>query len=129
MGYVAVSERRVTLREVEGRERPLVLLDDALDLRAMDQHLVELDGLRTPAGLRVLTFRPIEGPHALPVWYGPVQQWGVRIAIQDLPSGMLLWVDEATAAELVSHAGDRVVAEGFVEGPQRLRVVHWKPVP
>ena len=128
VGYVAVEERRVELREVEGRERPLVLLGDAVDLRAMDQHLVEVDGLRTPAGLRVDRFRPLEGPHALPVWYGPVQQWGVQVGVQDLPSGALVWVDDRAAAELLPHLGDRVVVEGYVEGPQRIRVMYWIPV-
>lgn len=125
IGLVAATEGRPALATPDGDRTRLVLAGRATDLRGLDAHLVEVDGQRTPAGLRVSTFRVLEGPHALSVWYGPVQRYGTRIGIFDQASGGLVWVDEAAAEILAEHVGDRVAAEGYVEGPHQIRVQHW----
>lgn len=121
---MAAGDGRTRLATPEGAVR-LVLTGEATDLAGLDGHLVEVDGERTPAGLRVGRFRVLEGPHALAVWYGPVQAYGVQIGILDEGSGVLVFVDEEAAEGIAEHLGDRVAAEGYVEGPQRIRVQHW----
>jgi hypothetical protein len=124
VGLVDASGRRAVLSTVDGDRVRLVLVGDAADLGGLDAHLVEVDGQRTPAGLRVGAFRVLEGPHALSVWYGPVQRWGAQIGILDLASGGVVWLDEETAQALAPHVGQRVAVEGYVEGPSRIRVQH-----
>lgn len=114
------------LRSTEaGRER-LVLVGEATRLAALPDHLVEVTGRRTIGRVVVETFRPLEGPHGLPVTYGPVQQLGVQVGIQDLVSGMLVWVDAGAADALRGNAGRYVAAEGYIDGPQHLVVLHYR---
>ena len=128
VGLVEANGRRTVLSTADGDRFGLVLMGDATDLGSLDAHLVEVDGQRTPAGLRVGAFRVLEGPHALSVWYGPVQRLGIQIGILDLASGSLVLVDEEAAIALAPHIGRRVAAEGYVEGPQEAVVQHWVPL-
>ncbi|MCB9685070.1 MAG: hypothetical protein H6738_07395 [Alphaproteobacteria bacterium] len=120
-----VEEGPVRLVSVDGRDR-LLLLGEAERLRYLDGHLVELDGTKTLGRLRVGQWRVIEGPRGLPVWYGPVQVLGSQVGIQDLGSGMFVYVDARAAERLRSKAGEWVLVEGYVEGPQRVVVLHWR---
>lgn len=97
-------------------------------MRALDGHLVVIDGRKAVGRIRVGTWRALEGPNGYPVWAGPVQRLGVQIGIQDLASGVLVWVDDAAASAMAEHTGQVVAAEGWIDGPQRVQVVSWLPL-
>lgn len=115
-----------TLRSIEGGLERLALVGEAPSrLAGLGDHLVEVTARRTGGRLAVTAFRVLEGPHGLPVWFGPVQVLGSQVGIADQGSGGLVLVDEASAEDLRSRSGAWVAAEGFVDGPQRIVVVAW----
>ena len=116
------------LSSADGRRERMMLVGAAAPLKEMSGFMVVLDGTKAVGAIQVREWRALEGPGGYPVWAGPVQQLGVQIGIQDLASGVLVWVDEAAAAEMTQHTGEMVAAEGWVEGPQRIRVVDWRPL-
>ncbi|MCA9492626.1 MAG: hypothetical protein KC621_21985 [Myxococcales bacterium] len=120
-----VEEGPVRIVSVDGRDK-LLLLGEAARLRYLDGHLVEVDGTKTLGRLRVGRWRVLEGPRGLPVWYGPVQVLGSQVGIQDLGSGSLVYVDQRAAERLRSKVGQWILVEGYVEGPQRVVVLHWR---
>ena len=125
VGLLETGEPPPVLQSIEGREEKLLLLGEAARLRALDGYLVEIHGTKGLGRIKVSHWRALEGPHGLPVWVGPVQVLGIQVGIQDTGSGMLVFVDNATAREMERYAGDWVAAEGYIDGPQRVKVLHW----
>lgn len=128
VGLLETSEQPPVLQSIEGRRERLLLIGEATMLRALDGHLVEIHGTKGLGRIEVSRWRALEGPHGLPVWVGPVQVLGLQVGIQDTDSQMLVFVDDATAREMERYAGDWVAAEGYIDGPQRVKVLHWLPL-
>jgi hypothetical protein len=126
VGLLSVEEGPVVLQSLEGQRERLLLVGDTTRLRQLDGHMVEIDGRKGLGRIEVSTWRALEGPHGLPVWAGPVQVLGVQVGIEDEASQMLVLVDSATAREMRGLAGDWVAAEGYIDGPQRVVVLHWR---
>jgi hypothetical protein len=125
VGMIEPQGDGVAVVSPDGKRERLLLLGDADALRHLAEHLVELDGRKGFGAITVLEWRALEGPHGMPVFLGPVQRLGIQIGIADVNSGQLLMVDAAAARELERWIGDRVAAEGYIDGPQQLEVLHW----
>ncbi len=123
VGLVDVAPEPSLTSAEGGRERLVLVGEGPRRLGHLEAHLVEVEARRAGGRLTVSSFRVLEGPHGMPVWFGPVQVLGSQVAIADLASGGTVLVDDAAAAELRSLAGAWVAIEGYVEGPQRIRVL------
>lgn len=128
VGLLDAADGPTALRSLEGEEERLLLLGDALMLRDLDNYMVEIDGRKGLGRIEVTNWRILEGPHSLPVWVGPVQVLGLKVGIADSSSGMIVFVDSPAARAMMDSAGDWVAAEGYVEGPQQIRVLYWRPL-
>jgi hypothetical protein len=126
VGLLTAEDGPVVLQSLEGQQEKLLLVGDSTRLRQLDGHLVELDGRKGFGRIEVSTWRVLEGPHGLPVWVGPVQRLGMQVGIEDMASQMLVFVDKISAQELRGLAGDWVAAEGYIDGPQQVQVLHWR---
>lgn len=116
------------LVSADGRRERLMLVGPATPVRELGGYLVVVDGRKVIGKIQVQQWRALEGPNGYAVWAGPVQRLGVQIGIQDLASGVLVWVDDAAAEGMAAHTGEIVAAEGWVDGPQRVQVVAWRPL-
>ena len=114
------------LTEPEGRARQLVLSGDSAPLAFLAGEGVEIDGVASFGRLRVTDWRVTEGTHGLQVFVGPIERRGLDVAILDRNSGVPVLVDKSAADKLAIHHGQPVLAEGFVEGAQRVRVVYYR---
>jgi hypothetical protein len=126
VGLLSVEDGPVVLASLEGQRERLLLVGDDSRLRQLDGHLIELDGRKGLGRIEVSTWRALEGPHGLPVWVGPVQVLGIQVGIEDTASQMLVFVDQLAARDMREHVGDWVAAEGYIDGPQRVQVLHWR---
>lgn len=126
VGFVESSGEGVHLLYGDGRTTPLVLLDDEAEpVAKLGGWLVEIDGhRRVDGGMRVRSWRAIEGPHGVGAWVGPVQSLGSGVGIYDRTSQALYVLDEQSAARLRGLPGALVAAEAWVVGPHALYVVH-----
>jgi hypothetical protein len=119
----------VALVSPEGGREPLTLVGEGPGrLRSLGAHLVEVTGRRAGRRVTVVSFRVLEGPSGFPVWFGPVQALGSQVALADPGSGNVLLVDRGAAEELRAYVGQWVAVEGYVEGPQQLRVLSFTVV-
>src|SRR5262245_36888253 len=108
----------------DGHTTPLVLLDrDAEPVDKLDGWLLEIDGKRRVDGLRVQTWRAIEGPHGVSAWVGPVQSYGSVVGIYDRTSEVVYGLDEQSAGRLRGMPGALVAAEAWVTGTHTLYVI------
>ncbi len=125
VGYVESSGDDVSLMHGDGRTTPLVLIgDDEEPLAKLDGWLLEIDGQRRmDGGLRVRTWRAIEGPHGVAAWVGPVQSYGSVVGIYDETSQVVYGLDEASAVRLRGMPGALVAAEAWVTGTHTLYVI------
>ncbi|MEQ1503895.1 MAG: hypothetical protein ABMB14_16760 [Myxococcota bacterium] len=126
VGWVETADGPVELISADGDRERLLLLPAASAVRQLDGHLVEIDGRKGLRRIQVAGWRVVEGPHALPVWVGPIQRLGVQIGVQDLSSGALVFVDAAAEDALGTHVGQLVAVEGYIDGPQRIQVQYWR---
>ncbi len=127
-GFVVPTDSGTAITTLAGEEYTLVLSGQSAPLAHLDGHLTQVDGQRIGRSVRVAQWRVIEGLHGLPVWVGAVQRFGAQVGVQDLASQHVIWVDEAAARALAPHLGDVVLVEGWVDGPQRVRVAYWRPL-
>ena len=126
VGFVQVEDGNPALLLPDGREPALALLDrEAEPVRHLDGWMVEIDGHRRLASIRVRNWRALEGPHGMAAWVGPVSLYGKGVALLDRSSNALYLLDEKTAARLRGLPGALVAAEAWVVGPQSLEVVHY----
>ena len=126
VGLVDTSGPSVALKSPDGSRERLLLTGEATALRYLGDHLVEIDGRKGLGRIEISSFRVIEGPHGLPVWVGPVQVLGLKVSIADEASGMLVFVDSDAARAMSKLPGRWVAAEGYVDGPQQVVVLHWR---
>jgi hypothetical protein len=128
VGWVESAVGPTVLVGADGRREKLMLVGSAAPVRGLDGYLVVVDGRKAVGSIQVQRWRALEGPAGYPVWAGPVQRLGVQIGIQDYASGVLVFVDEASADAMADHVGEIVAAEGYVDGPQRVTVLSWRPL-
>jgi hypothetical protein len=126
VGYVASSEDAIELLHADGRTTPLVLIgEEAEPIEKLDGWLLELDGQRRiDGGLRVRSWRAIEGPHGVSAWVGPVQSYGSVVGVYDVQSDTVYGLDEASASRLRGMPGAKVAVEAWVTGTHTLYVIH-----
>ncbi len=125
-GLVDSSGPGVRLTEVTGERWRLVLLGPSEPLSELDGLIAEVDGQRIFRTVRVGDWRVREGVHGLPAWVGPLQQMGAQVGIQDRNTGQFFWLDEQAARVLGPYVGSTALLEGFVDGPHRVRVTHYR---
>ena len=121
-GMIGSSPTGVTLEELHGRQVRLVLGPESQPLASLTDHYVEVRGLRALGMFRVQKWWVLEGPHALPVWVGPLEVLGRRVGLRDHSSGAFYFLDEGVK-ELLDEGGNWVVVEGYVDGPHEIRVM------
>lgn len=124
VGMLEAGDPPVLVSVEAGRER-LVLLGDQARLGGLDAHLVEIDGRKTLGKVVVSAHRALEGPHAMPVVYGPLQQLGSQVGVADVGSGMFVRFDDRSAEALWGNPGAWIAVEGWFDGPQRFVAVAW----
>jgi hypothetical protein len=121
-GLVGSSRAGVVLEELHGSQVRLVLGPESQPLASLTDHYVEVRGLRGFGMLRVQEWWVLEGPHALPVWVGPVEVLGARVGLRDHSSGAFYLLGNG-AKELLNEGGNWVVVEGYVDGPHEIHVM------
>jgi hypothetical protein len=126
VGYVASSGDAVELMHGDGRTTPLVLIGEGAEpVGRLDGWLLELDGQRRiDGGMRVRSWRALEGPHGVSAWVGPVQSYGSVVGLYDERSQTLYGLDEASATRLRGMPGALVAVEAWVTGTHTLYVIH-----
>ena len=125
-GLLEPAGAGVRLLEVTGEPWRLVLLGPAEALGELDGLVVEVDGQRLFRTVRVAEWRVREGEHGMPAWVGPVQRMGAQIGIADRNTQQFFWLDENASRVLGEHVGETVLLEGYVDGPHRVRVLHYR---
>ncbi len=109
--------KRIRLRLPTEEVRPVARLQD---------HLVELEGIRGPRGLRVTDFKVHEGLHGLTAWVGVLEPLGSQVAIRDRTSGAAYVLVSDSAEALRPFLFKPVLLEGYVEGPHQVRVLYYR---
>ena len=125
-GIVSPHGERVEIWENDGRRTRLVLGEGSEPIRYLDGVVVEVEGPRF--GRRVVVQDWTVGltdTGAMP-FVGVLTLYGSNWLIEDRVSGGTVLLDPATLLGLEAHKGQPVLVEGFVAGPQRIRVVRWR---
>ncbi len=125
-GLVHPAEGGVYLENLDGQRWKLVAGDRNAPVLFLDGHLTEVKGLRSGQSVRVSEWRVIEGRHGMSTWVGVVEGAGTQLGLHDRNSGSFVWVDSESAQALQKWIGTTVLLEGYVEGPQRVRVMYLR---
>ena len=121
-GMVGASPTGAVLEGRHGDQVRLVLGPESQPLASLIDHYVEVRGVRGLGMFRVEEWWVLEGPHALPVWVGPLEVMGARVGLHDHSSGAFYFLDEGVK-ELMHEGGNWVVVEGYVDGPHEIHVM------
>lgn len=88
--------------------------------------LVDVDGVRTPAGVRATEVRATEGSHGLSAWIGVLEGLGLQVGLHDRNSRAWYELEPDSAETLRELVGQPVFLEGYVEGPHEIRVLYFR---
>ncbi|MFT7520301.1 MAG: hypothetical protein ACI9MC_002446 [Kiritimatiellia bacterium] len=125
-GLIEPGRRGVDLVTMAGQRSRLVLTGDAVPMRYLDDHGVDVHGRRVLGRITVTDWKVTEGLHGMQVWTGTLERRGVQLGLDDRNSGAFYFLDEKTVDTLSSHVGQPVLVEGYVEGAHRVRVVYFR---
>lgn len=114
------------LIEPDGRSTRLRLGPDSAPISALSGHLIQVDGVRSPAGLWVSDWGVAQGLHGMEVWVGTLASLGVKIGLQDRNSEMWYEVAAEDAGIFRDEVGRPVLIEGYVVGPHQIRVLSYR---
>lgn len=115
-----------TLQTAEGETWRLVTLGDAAPVAHLDGHLAEIEGRRVFRTITVHDWAVREGVHGLSAWVGEMRWYGAQLAIQDRNSGALVILDAAANDRLADHVDKVVLVEGYVYGPNEVKVLYFR---
>lgn len=126
-GLVQRDGEQVSLLTEHGKQIRLRLpTEEVRPVARLEDHLVEVDGIRGPGGLRVTDFKVREGLHGLSAWVGVLEPLGVQVAIHDRTSGATYILVPDSAETLRPYLMKPVLLEGYVEGPHMVRVMYYR---
>ncbi len=131
VGLVERDGRRLLLARADAPALRLSLTEGARPVDHLDGCTVELEGTRIGRRLVVRDWRVLDAGDGSAPYVGRLERRGLRWFLEDRDSGMdvLLAGPAAEAGSgLTAHAGELVMVVGFVEGPQQVRVVAWRPL-
>lgn len=127
IGLMKTVNGQPQLVTMDGDKTKLKLQNESEALRILDGPSVEVWGKTNLSGhLVVNRFRVHEGNHGLAVWIGQLRRLGVQLGIDDANSGAFYLMGEGSWRHLEPFVGDRLLIEGFVDGPHRVKVLHFQ---
>jgi hypothetical protein len=57
---------------------------------------------------------------------GTLTREGMRWFVDDMQTGVRVYLDEASLGDLRQHVGRTVLVAGYVSGPHKVNVVRWR---
>lgn len=125
-GIVEPTRWGARLVTADGEVHRLVLLGDAAPVGRLDGHFVSVHGTRALGRLRVTDWAVVDGVHGMSAWSGRLAAMGSQLGIEDRRTKGFYWLDDRAARALRAHAGEVVLVEGYVDGPHRVKVLHYR---
>ncbi len=125
-GLVEADGARTWLRTAEGHRYRLVTTGEAAPMAALDGHLAHVDGRRVGRAVTVEDWTVTEGLHGMTAWVGRLQWMGAQLGLQDRNSGSFYTLERGAEDALGDHAEKVVLVEGYVVGPNRVKVLYYR---
>lgn len=114
------------LQASTGQRWKLVYTDEHRALRHLEGQIVTIEGRRVFKNLTVKDFGIPTGEHGMNVWFGTLERRGVQLGLEDQNNGGYYLLDPGVPDALVDAVGGQVLVEGYVDGPHRIRVLHYR---
>lgn len=125
-GLVVERGAGVALQEPDGHELRLVVTGESLPMRNLEGHLARVEGRRAFGTLTVTDWQVLEGLHGLQAWVGELRWHGAQLGVLDRNSGGFYLLDESANEALAPLVDGVVLVEGYVVGPNRVKVVAYR---
>lgn len=109
-----------------GKRIPVVLNAESAPLRRLDGCVVEVTGVRTPAGLIVDDWYVRDAGDGSGGFVGTLVAYGGRIAIQDRNTDTLVFLDDISALQLRAFVGRPALLVGSIVGTNIVSVGAWR---
>lgn len=126
VGLIQPDGDAVSLVEMDGSRHRLALAGEAEMLRFLDGHLVTVDGSKRGKWVEVSDFSIEEGLHGMQIWVGELQSTGGRMGLHDKNSGAFYVIDKDGEDVFTDFAGEPVLIEGYVNGPNQIKVMFFR---
>lgn len=125
-GLVHEHGGSVVLQTPGGDQYRLVTLGEASPVAHLDGHLAEIEGRRVFKTITVEDWAVREGLHGMTAWVGELRWLGAQLSIHDRNSGAVYILDPASNATLGEHVDQIVLVEGYVIGPNEVKVLYFR---
>lgn len=125
-GLLAVDGNRAVSTSYNGQKLPLILEGENLLILGLNGCVVEVEGVRTPAGLVVSDWSVKDAGDGTGGFVGELRAYGNRLLIEDRNTGSILALDEVATLQLRPYAGRPVLVVGAVVGAGVISVVAWR---
>ena len=109
-----------------GTRTPVVLSAESAPLRRLDGCVVEVAGLRAPAGLIVQDWFVRDAGDGSGGFVGTLQAYGGRITIADRNTENTVFLDDLSALQLRPYVGRPVLLIGSIVGNGVVSVGAWR---
>ncbi len=125
-GLIAVEGSRAVSTSYNGQKMPLILEGEHALILGLDGCVVQVEGVRTPAGIIVQDWSVKDAGDGTGGFVGELRAYGNRLLIEDRNTGTTLALDEIGTLQLRPYAGRPVLVVGTVVGAGVISVVAWR---
>lgn len=125
-GLVSNVDGVVRLTESTGRGLEIQARGSAAPLAKLDGCVVEVRGPRLGKRLYPTRWSVQDAGDGWPPFVGILHRFGGNWLIDDQTTGRQITLSPLSVAALASAEGKLVLVQGFVDGPEQVRVVGWR---
>ncbi len=125
-GLVQPDAAGVWLAGYQGGRIALLLDADSAPIRYLNGCVVEVSGVRTPAGIVVQDWHVEDAGDGSGGFVGTLQAYGARLLLDDRNTRSTLVIDDNAVPELRAYAGHSVLIVGTVVGAGQVQVIAWR---
>ena len=125
-GLVQPEAGAVWLAGYQGGRVALLLDADSAPIRYLNGCVVEVSGVRTPAGIVVEDWHVEDAGDGSGGFGGTLQAYGARLLLDDRNTRSTLVIDDAAVPQLRAYAGRSVLIVGTVVGSGQVQVMAWR---
>lgn len=125
-GLVSPDPSGVWLAGYQGGRIALILDADSAPIRYLNGCVVEVSGVRTPAGIVVQDWHVQDAGDGSGGFVGTLQAYGARLLLDDRNTRSTLVIDDAAVPQLRAYAGHPVLIVGTVVGSGQVQVMAWR---
>lgn len=125
-GLVRVEDGQAVVESLEGRRLWIRDEGEGAWFPALVDCEVDLRGRGSRRNLAVVEWEVLAGPTGGQPFVGRLGLGRGGLVLDDRSTGQQVLLEAQGAEALLEHVGRMVLVEGYVSGPQQVRVVDWR---